>query len=581
MLGSFIWGQNGQKLTPEQVARQREMAAALASRAGDTSPVGHWTAGAARMVDAFGSRRKERMADDAEAAGLASADEAIRGNPIIASLLGGDQAGMAQPSPVASALAATPQAPSFGADGSVIRQGLVERGLPEHVADAFVMNFKDESGLNPGINEQNPLVAGSRGGFGLAQWTGPRRKQLEAFAAQRDVPVSDANLQMDFLMQELQGSERGAAQSILSAQDAPTAAAAIVNKFLRPAEEHRSRREASYLGGAAPSVASQPSAAPNSVVAALAQAQGNPWVQQKYGGVIEALMDQQMQQDNARFGQNLRQSDPMYQAQYEHQQMQNEALRNPVPEPQSLMNAGGGNIYDPNSGQWIIAPRGPVAPMSALGKLEADRAAGLISDEAYQAELLSMAPQGMSIESDGQGGFRMVQGAGVTGDSRPFTEGQSKDVVYSTRARGALETLDPRADALTNRGELAAEMVPFGLGREWQSDQFQVAKNAGDEFLQAILRKDTGAAITEQEQALYGKTYLPQPGDSEAVLAQKQQARQRAIAAIEAGMSPSQMIAQERGLAASTPDADAPGIPDGIDPADWEFMTPEERALFQ
>ena len=38
----------------------------------------------------------------------------------------------------------------------------------EHVADGFVMNFKDESGLNPGINEQNPIVPGSRGGFGLA-----------------------------------------------------------------------------------------------------------------------------------------------------------------------------------------------------------------------------------------------------------------------------------------------------------------------------------------------------------------------------------------------------------------------------
>lgn len=57
---------------------------------------------------------------------------------------------------------------------------LVERGLPQHIATGFALNFQDESGLNPGINEANPIVEGSRGGFGLAQWTGPRRRALEA-----------------------------------------------------------------------------------------------------------------------------------------------------------------------------------------------------------------------------------------------------------------------------------------------------------------------------------------------------------------------------------------------------------------
>lgn len=157
-------------------------------------------------------------------------------------------------------------------------------------------------------------------------------------------------------------------------------------------------------------------------------------------------------------------------------------------------------------------------------------------------------PSGMAIESDGAGGIRVVQGPGAM-QSKPFTETQSKDVVYATRARGALEAFESVAGALTGRLERAAEYDPTGIARGFQSDEFQVAKNAGDEFLQAILRKDTGAAITEQEQALYGETYLPRPGDNEAVLRQKAEARQRAIAAIEAGMSPAQMIAQERGIA--------------------------------
>lgn len=161
-------------------------------------------------------------------------------------------------------------------------------------------------------------------------------------------------------------------------------------------------------------------------------------------------------------------------------------------------------------------------------------------------------PQGMTIESDGAGGFRMVQGAGAT-SAKPFTEGQSKDVVYATRAQGALEVLEPVAETLTSLSSQMAGYDPTGVIRSRvQSPEYQVARNAGDEFLQAILRKDTGAAITPSEQALYGVTYLPQPGDGPEVLDAKRAARQRAVAAINAGMSPAQMIAAETALGGGT-----------------------------
>ena len=168
-------------------------------------------------------------------------------------------------------------------------------------------------------------------------------------------------------------------------------------------------------------------------------------------------------------------------------------------------------------------------------------------------------PQGMSIESDGAGGFRMVQGAGA-GTAKPFTEGQSKDVVYATRAQGALQVLEPVAETLTSLPSRMAESDPTGIIRgRVQSPEYQIARNAGDEFLQAILRKDTGAAITPSEQALYGVTYLPQPGDGPEVLAAKATARQRAVAAINAGMSPAQIIAAEKALDGSP--APAGGMP--------------------
>lgn len=128
-------------------------------------------------------------------------------------------------------------------------QGLIQRGLPPHIAQGFVVNALDESGLNPSINEIAPLVPGSRGGGGLFQWTGPRRRSLEAFAQQQGSRWDDPGVQMDFLLHELQGHERGAWNAIQRASTAEDAAAAIVNRFLRPAESHRARRELKYRGG--------------------------------------------------------------------------------------------------------------------------------------------------------------------------------------------------------------------------------------------------------------------------------------------------------------------------------------------
>lgn len=185
-------------------------------------------------------------------------------------------------------------------------------------------------------------------------------------------------------------------------------------------------------------------------------------------------------------------------------------------------------------------------------------------------------PSGMTIESDGQGGFRMTQGAGA---GRPLTESQSKDAVYATRAEGALAALEGAGpEALTDRAAVIADRTPLGIGRGIQSDEYQVARNAGDEFLQAILRKDTGAAITSQEMAEYGRTYLPQPGDGAAVLRQKSQARVRALEALKAGMPPAAILAQERALEAS-------GQPGAQQPAaqsapDFSAMSDDELAAW-
>lgn len=64
-------------MTPQQVARQRQIAEQMAQVGTDYSPVEHWAQGAARLANAAVGGWQERKANEAEKAGRASASEAL------------------------------------------------------------------------------------------------------------------------------------------------------------------------------------------------------------------------------------------------------------------------------------------------------------------------------------------------------------------------------------------------------------------------------------------------------------------------------------------------------------------------
>lgn len=125
-----------------------------------------------------------------------------------------------------------------GLDPQFVISGLVARGVPLHVAQGVTARLHGESRLDPGINEINPTVEGSRGGFGLAQWTGPRRRQLEGFAAERGLPVSDPDVQLDFLMWENANTESAAWAKVMGAKDPVQAAELFTTEWERPGTPH-------------------------------------------------------------------------------------------------------------------------------------------------------------------------------------------------------------------------------------------------------------------------------------------------------------------------------------------------------
>lgn len=60
------------------------------------------------------------------------------------------------------------------------------------------------------LQEIKPTVAGSRGGWGYFQWTGPRRRAFEVWAAKRGLDPAGAAANIGFLIYELQTSEKAA-----------------------------------------------------------------------------------------------------------------------------------------------------------------------------------------------------------------------------------------------------------------------------------------------------------------------------------------------------------------------------------
>ena len=106
------------------------------------------------------------------------------------------------------------------------------------MAAAIYGNLIQESGGDP--TAENTI-----GAFGLAQWLGPRRRALERFARDRGLDVNDANTQLLFMREELQTTERRAAERIqpfLDAGDVEGAARAFSRYYERPGE-HEANNE--------------------------------------------------------------------------------------------------------------------------------------------------------------------------------------------------------------------------------------------------------------------------------------------------------------------------------------------------
>lgn len=163
-------------------------------------------------------------------------------------------------------------------------------------------------------------------------------------------------------------------------------------------------------------------------------------------------------------------------------------------------------------------------------------------------------PDGV-IGLDSRGVAPPIQAVGPDGrplPGKPLTESQSNSFNYANRMIEAHKTLMDLEDTLSGAA-IAGLASKEGASRVWGiggvlgaagnlmlSEDQQKFEQAQRDFVNAVLRKESGAVISDEEFDNAKKQYFPQPGDSADVIEQKRQNRARAITGIASGAGPRQ-----------------------------------------
>ncbi|NTF35568.1 hypothetical protein [Agrobacterium rubi] len=376
----------------------------------------------------------------------------------------------------------------------------------------------------------------------------------------------------------------------------------------------------------------------------------NPFLDADKKQIIQGIMQQQMQRN-----------DPQYQLEMETKRAQLDALRakptkqwqklddytlfNPetgetqrvgdgTGKRQPLINAGSGQIYDPNTQKWISSD-GPADNNGQFrfgGKsVEAQALNGLMDSgqltegQAQQlgagktitgpnGEIMFMTPQGVFGRSpDGSVspiGGQQSGGVDIFGD-RPMTLPNSgaqppsppqppqprqqppqqsgmipltdpkvtldekKAMTFADRMNQSGALIDQHGTAGANLIDKAASNLPWGMGNYVVSDEFQNLDQARRDFINAQLRRESGAVIADEEFDNANKQYFPQPGDNAETIEQKRRNRQTVIDGMSRDGGPTyerpQSAQRSADIARPSTEAEYNSLPSGalfIDPDD-------------
>lgn len=150
--------------------------------------------------------------------------------------------------------------------------------------------------------------------------------------------------------------------------------------------------------------------------------------------------------------------------------------------------------------------------------------------QAYKEFILrGGASQGMALTIGADGTITFAEGG-----AQPIkmTEGQSNAAGFYSRMAASGPTIDKFETQGTNFGQALLSGVPFDMANWAKTPEFQQYEQAKRDFINAQLRKESGAVIGKDEFANAERQYFPVIGDSPEVIAQKRRNRWIAIEAM-------------------------------------------------
>ena len=199
--------------------------------------------------------------------------------------------------------------------------------------------------------------------------------------------------------------------------------------------------------------------------------------------------------------------------------------------------AVGKMIVNPTTGAVIYdgSKEGSDLPDSVQKLIFQAREAGLQPGTSEYREFMARGgkSKGLSMRMNADGTFEFSE----TGDLPNLTEGQGKATLFGTRMSEAQDIINTVENEGTSIYNAIIGNIPF-VGNLATSNEFKVYNQAKQDFINAILRFESGAAIGQNEFDRADAQYFPQPGDTPQVIANKRRNRDIAIAAMSAVSGP-------------------------------------------
>lgn len=553
----FTWGEGGVQMTPDRIAAQRKIAEALLAQGSDTSPVKHWTQGAARVAqtllgsyDNYAANKAEvanRDADQKTIAGLlmpqapttAAAAPIASAPPEVASPTGPPPPAQIKGTPIAPppssdfmpnvASLPAPAAPAMDANAKAIA-GIESGGRYDLLGPAtrtgdraygkyqvmgsnvgpWTKQYYGQE-LTPDQFRTNPDAqeAVFKGEFGrLAAKHGPEGAARAWFAGEGGMNEPGRK---DVLGTTVAGYGQKFASALGGAPAAPSApppAAALPAPMAAPP--------------AAPPPA-QPSAPPATSSSGMAgvdpklvAALTSPYASDSVKKIAMVMLQSQMA-DKVTY-QTTPDGDIL--AMDPHGRAPPKVVYQATPKPISV--AENAQLWDPRT-RTFITPSQQGGPVTG--------------------------PDGKPIAIppgvDPKEFKKRVTEATADAATGKKTEVQAKDEKFANKmelAEKNVTGLEGEGTSRISRGLDAkipwtnTGVIPFS--NSMQSDNYQKYRQGRDNFITALLRDESGAAIGSEEFQRYERELFPQPGDGQPVIEQKREARRIAIEAMKKGAGP-------------------------------------------